>query len=195
MAAHNAEVKARVAGQWEAALDAMFRGRPPRRDAPRAPAPAFDDAMRRAYGVTVHRDCAPAAPRRGGFRARRRASAGHGEHAGEPARPAERAAAPARPAARARPAERAAAPPPANATSGKRVVSYGLYGKNKKYTNGAIRNAEMVGDVFPGWVARFYCDATVPAAVRDRLADLGAEVFFAGVLASRSPETVPPRSL
>ena len=44
----------------------------------------------------------------------------------------------------------------------KRVVSYGLYGSNPKYTTGAIRNAELVKIYFPGWVARFYVDDTVP---------------------------------
>ena len=72
-------------------------------------------------------------------------------------------------------------------------MSYGLYGKNKKYTNGAIRNAEMVGDVFPGWVARFYCDATVPAAVRDRLAGLGAEVDAPASPRLVLRKHVPPR--
>jgi len=35
----------------------------------------------------------------------------------------------------------------------KRVVSYGLYGSNPKYTHGAIRNAELVHVYFPGWVS------------------------------------------
>jgi hypothetical protein len=38
----------------------------------------------------------------------------------------------------------------------KRVVSYGLYGSNPKYTHGAIRNAELVHIYFPGWVSRFF---------------------------------------
>ena len=46
----------------------------------------------------------------------------------------------------------------------KRVVSYGLYGTNPKYTTGAIRNAELVKIYFPGWVARFYVDNSVPGS-------------------------------
>jgi hypothetical protein len=40
--------------------------------------------------------------------------------------------------------------PPSNE---KRVISYGLYGKNPKYTRGAIRNAELVDSYFPGGYA------------------------------------------
>jgi len=58
----------------------------------------------------------------------------------------------------------------------KRVVSYGLYGSNPKYTVGAIRNAELVKVWFPGWVARFYCDNTVPANIIKTLKDLDAEI-------------------
>jgi len=35
-------------------------------------------------------------------------------------------------------------------SSEKRVISYGLYGSNPKYTQGAIRNAELVDTYFPG---------------------------------------------
>lgn len=38
----------------------------------------------------------------------------------------------------------------------KRVVSYGLYGANPKYTLGAVRNAELVHVYFPGWVCTIY---------------------------------------
>jgi hypothetical protein len=60
----------------------------------------------------------------------------------------------------------------------KRVVSYGLYGSNPKYTTGAIRNAELVHVYFPGWVTRFYCDSSVPKRVLDVLRGNGAEIVF-----------------
>lgn len=60
----------------------------------------------------------------------------------------------------------------------KRVVSYGLYGSNPKYTTGAIRNSELVHKYFPGWVCRFYCDKTVPDGVVATLRKNGAEVVF-----------------
>ncbi|KAJ1449294.1 hypothetical protein M885DRAFT_536249 [Pelagophyceae sp. CCMP2097] len=60
--------------------------------------------------------------------------------------------------------------------SEKRVVAYGLYGSNPKYTTGAIRNAELVKTMFPGWVARFYCKGDVPKAVILELEKNGAEI-------------------
>ena len=59
-------------------------------------------------------------------------------------------------------------------------MSYGLYGANPKYITGAIRNAELVKVWFPGWVARFYVDDTVP---KDKIATLqakGAEIISMG---------------
>jgi hypothetical protein len=58
----------------------------------------------------------------------------------------------------------------------KRVVSFGLYGDNPRYTKGALHNAELVKYILPGWVCRFYIDDTVPQdAVKD-LKDEGAEI-------------------
>ena len=61
-------------------------------------------------------------------------------------------------------------------SSEKRVISFGLYGSNPKYTVGAIRNAELRDTYFPGWVVRFYVDGTVPADIVDRLRDLECEI-------------------
>ncbi|KAJ8600316.1 hypothetical protein CTAYLR_000622 [Chrysophaeum taylorii] len=69
-------------------------------------------------------------------------------------------------------------------TSEKRVVSYGLYGTNPKYTQGAIRNSELVHEVFPGWVARFYVRNDVPENVVATLKANGAEIVEVGAFAS-----------
>ena len=58
----------------------------------------------------------------------------------------------------------------------KRVISFSLYGSNPKYTQGAVRNAELVGTYFPGWVCRFYV-AEVPEHILSRLKALGSEVY------------------
>ena len=64
----------------------------------------------------------------------------------------------------------AAAPP-------KRVITYSLYGKTPKYVLGAVRNAERISTVFPGWTARFYIDmGTVPSEVVSALQKTGAEL-------------------
>ena len=57
----------------------------------------------------------------------------------------------------------------------KRVISFGLYGSNPKYISGAVRNAELQQTFFPGWVCRFYMDATVPSSAKRQLENLGAE--------------------
>jgi hypothetical protein len=61
-------------------------------------------------------------------------------------------------------------------SSEKRVISFGLYGTNPKYTTGAIRNVETAKIYFPGWVCRFYVTSDVPESVVTTLRSLGAEI-------------------
>lgn len=63
---------------------------------------------------------------------------------------------------------------------GKKIISYCLWGRDRKYTVGAIRNAESIaeGSLFCGWIGRFYCDSSVPIDVIDRLVELGMEVVY-----------------
>ena len=58
----------------------------------------------------------------------------------------------------------------------KRVVSFGLYGNDQKYTIGALRNAELVKYILPGWVVRYYHDGSVPREILKELESLGAEL-------------------
>jgi hypothetical protein len=58
----------------------------------------------------------------------------------------------------------------------KKLISFSLWGFNPKYTIGAIRNAELAKDVYPGWKVRFYTDFLVPTSIICRLEDLGAEI-------------------
>lgn len=57
-----------------------------------------------------------------------------------------------------------------------RVISFGLYGSNEKYTEGAIRNTELAPIYFPGWICRFYYASDVPRTVLDKLRANGAEL-------------------
>jgi hypothetical protein len=62
------------------------------------------------------------------------------------------------------------------------VVSYSLYGPdNPRYSVGAIRNAQLVKEVYEGWVVRFYYEKDVvnKVLVRD-LINLGAEMVPIG---------------
>jgi len=57
-----------------------------------------------------------------------------------------------------------------------RVIAYGLYGKDARYTIGVLRNAELAPAVYPGWKVRVYHDASVPSDVLSTLRQLGAEL-------------------
>ncbi len=50
-----------------------------------------------------------------------------------------------------------------------KIVSFSLWGDNPKYTIGAIRNAELVNEIYSGWKARFYIATSVPVSIIDRL--------------------------
>lgn len=59
-----------------------------------------------------------------------------------------------------------------------KVICYSLWGKDPKYTIGAIRNAELIKKVYPGWVARFYCGTSVPPDIIRQLKELESEVIM-----------------
>lgn len=63
-----------------------------------------------------------------------------------------------------------------------RVVSYSLWGDNPKYNIGAIRNAELVKQMYPGWEARFYVGSNTPIETINKLRDLGSNVIEMGIV-------------
>lgn len=58
-----------------------------------------------------------------------------------------------------------------------RVVSYSLWGNNPKYNIGALRNAELVSKLYPGWQARFYVGTNTPVETINGLHKCGAHVI------------------
>ena len=58
-----------------------------------------------------------------------------------------------------------------------RVVSYSLWGNNPKYNIGALRNAELVSKLYPGWQARFYVGTNTPVETINGLHERGAHVI------------------
>lgn len=58
----------------------------------------------------------------------------------------------------------------------KHVISYSLWGKQPRYLRGALRNALLAPDLYPGWVCRFHVDSSVPADFLQALQLAGAEV-------------------
>lgn len=60
----------------------------------------------------------------------------------------------------------------------KKLIAYSLWGDNPKYTEGAVVNALQTPEVYPGWIARFYCGDSVPRGIVEKLQDAGAEVLL-----------------
>jgi len=51
----------------------------------------------------------------------------------------------------------------------KKVISFSLWGSLNKYNVGAVRNAELAPQIYPGWVCRFYVSADVPKETVEKL--------------------------
>lgn len=47
-----------------------------------------------------------------------------------------------------------------------KIISFSLWGDKAKYNIGAIKNAELAREIYPGWVSRFYCADSVPEDTR-----------------------------
>src|SRR5690606_31258462 len=71
------------------------------------------------------------------------------------------------------------APPPFDPTTpAANVIAFSLWGDKPLYNEGAVANARLIPELYPGWTARFYCDDTVPEATREALTTAGAEVLL-----------------
>lgn len=59
-----------------------------------------------------------------------------------------------------------------------KVVSFSLWGTSQKYTLGALKNAVLVKRFYPGWVARYYFDSSVPETIILSLRQHGAQTIM-----------------
>jgi tetratricopeptide (TPR) repeat protein len=59
------------------------------------------------------------------------------------------------------------------------IIAFSLWGDGEKYLTGAVENARLAPSIYPGWTCRFYCDNTVPQAVRKQLKAHGAQIIMA----------------
>tara|TARA_R100000008_G_scaffold84500_1_gene72046 strand:- start:5513 stop:6256 length:744 start_codon:yes stop_codon:yes gene_type:complete len=50
-----------------------------------------------------------------------------------------------------------------------KLITFSLWGMNPKYTQGAIKNAELAPEIYPGWKCRFYLGASTPKPVEHQL--------------------------
>jgi tetratricopeptide (TPR) repeat protein len=58
------------------------------------------------------------------------------------------------------------------------IISFSIWGTDARYLRGAINNAIVARYLYPGWVARFYTDASTPAEFRAVLQQNAAEVVM-----------------
>jgi hypothetical protein len=50
-----------------------------------------------------------------------------------------------------------------------KIISFCIWGKNPKYTIGALRNAEIAKEIYPDWKCRYYVSDTVPDEIISKL--------------------------
>lgn len=62
-------------------------------------------------------------------------------------------------------------------SGGKQVISFSLFGDSSEYIEPAIINAQIVAEIYPNWVCRFYVDHTVPELAIQLLYNEGAEII------------------
>ena len=56
------------------------------------------------------------------------------------------------------------------------VISFSLWGSTPRYLRGALRNALLIPEIYPGWKSRFYIDETVPHDFQSILFALGCDL-------------------
>jgi len=54
----------------------------------------------------------------------------------------------------------------------KKIISFSLWGDDPKYCIGAIKNAKLTNQIYPGWTSRFYCGKSVPSNIIEQLIEI-----------------------
>lgn len=67
-------------------------------------------------------------------------------------------------------------PPAPPAPKVKGAISFSLFGSSPVYCQGAVRNAELAKNIYPGWAVVIYCAKNVPSAIKSKLQQLGVDV-------------------
>jgi hypothetical protein len=50
-----------------------------------------------------------------------------------------------------------------------KIISFSLWGDDPKYTQGAIKNADLALEIYPEWICRYYCGASINDSVISEL--------------------------
>ncbi|MEM7190034.1 MAG: hypothetical protein AAF439_10530, partial [Pseudomonadota bacterium] len=66
-------------------------------------------------------------------------------------------------------------------TPKRNIISFSLWGADRRYIIGAQNNAIVARYLYPGWTCRFFVDDSVPAQALQSLASQGAQVIKAPV--------------
>ena len=68
-------------------------------------------------------------------------------------------------------------PPPFNPLNpAENIIAYTLWGSSDRYFVPLLENLRLIKHLFPGWSARIHLDASVPPAMRNDLAQHGAQI-------------------
>lgn len=81
-------------------------------------------------------------------------------------------------------------PPLSLKENGKNIIAFSLFGDKPLYLENAVLNAELVNEIYPGWVCRFYVDNTVPLSIIERLKNNGAEIVDMSAENPLIPKTI-----
>ena len=68
-----------------------------------------------------------------------------------------------------------------------RVISYSLFSSLSIYTDGALENAKLASQIYPGWIVRVYHDGTVPRSITDTLALRNVQLVNISAYSSEIP--------
>ena len=74
--------------------------------------------------------------------------------------------------------------------NGKKIIAFSLFGSSSAYIEPAVINTEIVADVYPGWVCRFYIDDSVPESAVERMKNNGAEIVRVSAEQQQWPGTM-----
>ena len=82
---------------------------------------------------------------------------------------------------------------------GNNVIAFSLWGENPRYLTGAIRNAQLIPDLYHGWSCRVYHDKSVPGETLKQLEEHGVRLtkmeppknFYDGLFWRFIPATDP----
>lgn len=59
----------------------------------------------------------------------------------------------------------------------KNIISFSLYGSSSAYIETAIMNVQLIREIYPNWICRFYVDESVPESAIRRLTSPHGEVI------------------